>query len=1265
MVRVVKAEAVGHVVKHSRHAIYSVDFQPTAYGSSRLATAGGDCTVKLWDLAAIMEDSKGGESDALLATLSTHSKSVNVVRWSSDGQFLASGSDDSYVLIFRYTPDAISTQPFGSSGPKNKENWSRFLTLQGHSMDVLDLAWSPRGLLASGSVDNNIHVWDCRTQLMASGTAAMTTSTTFGGGSGGVVSPHRVLSGHISFVKGVAFDPLGRYLASAGGDNVVIIWDCDTWAPVVALDGPLRHSEDRTLFRRLSWAPDGSSLCVTCATKASKPVGMVLKRGSWESVADLVGHSTNSVCCRFCPAVVSSTSSGRKGPGPSCCVAMGDQQGLVSLWSTARHTPLLVLRDAFRGAATDAAWLALAPAPPSSSSSSSSLSSSSSASASASPPPPCGGLIVAVCSLDGTVVFVDLGSEAGAPLADEALERHFRGLYGRGPEELLQAAQQRHALAPVVVHPAALRYMGAAEKARALAAGGLGPPQERRPPTAPPPTSSGGPDAPSVNVLSLQVQSRRGDGKKRIAPVRLMANGQPADAPPLPSSSASSSSSSSSSSGFDTYPVARPKASPAVSASSVPKARPADAGEEDIDSSSNDDDADEEDDEDDGVDGRDENGGGDDIVDDNLPLDATAAPTAPPTHKRHLPPQHPASTDCSSTVAAIIQAKKPKVATSSSSSSSSSSAAAGAKAGLLSVRLGAAGASGKPGANGAAKQAQRAVVPTALVLRPPTPAVSAVRHPLVSQLMTAVGTAPAPATMPPFGAAAAVAGAQPGALPARVLQLVFRPDEVHCTVPLSPLGGTLRAAVRRAAPVAPTGVSASSAGGAGGLARRTPAGLEAPLILHADRLLPPASSGSFCAGGASSASLAVKGAFTSVSLVDGHETEAWRTAVCGEVTCVCGAASGDPIGTSARPTDRADGLCAAGCADGTLHLLSLQSGFRVAPPMVLGTAVAAVDALPMASRGEIRVLAVTADCELWVWLASAAGAVDGGAPSFRCVVRTTLRPAVLAMRSAALATAPSAAGAQAQAQAQAASPLRRSARAAFDGAEDFVPSSSSSSSSSSSAAAAAPAGGPVDVARGVLVSLEHCRLAEPHGQVSAALLVKPADASATATSAGAGRCVGGAWQQFSFCETSLAWVRAGDLRHAASLLFRPADATDAGHDEARPGDVVPAAPLRWQPTSASCSAAEASAAKWGGLGLAQVLHVARSAAAAVDTWAAGIKDRAVKAGKGSWDYQDPKIFNHTSAQDDLRDKKKEHESAMRHLKDQNNRKKTARDKRFV
>ena len=85
-----------------------------------------DSCVKLWNLDALLSNPDHAK-DALLATLSSHSKSVNVVRWSKDGKFLASGSDDQYILIHKYTPGAFSSQTFGSAAGavKNKENWSR------------------------------------------------------------------------------------------------------------------------------------------------------------------------------------------------------------------------------------------------------------------------------------------------------------------------------------------------------------------------------------------------------------------------------------------------------------------------------------------------------------------------------------------------------------------------------------------------------------------------------------------------------------------------------------------------------------------------------------------------------------------------------------------------------------------------------------------------------------------------------------------------------------------------------------------------------------------------------------------------------------------------------------------------------------------------------------------------------------------------------------------------------------------------------------
>lgn len=118
-IKIIRPDIVNHCDpgKKSRLAIYSIDFQ---YGGYRFATGGGDTTVKIWD-AHSMVTSTDSSDDFLLATLSNHSKSVNVVRWSRDGQYLASGSDDCYVLIYeRSFDDSISSQPFGSSVQKNR-----------------------------------------------------------------------------------------------------------------------------------------------------------------------------------------------------------------------------------------------------------------------------------------------------------------------------------------------------------------------------------------------------------------------------------------------------------------------------------------------------------------------------------------------------------------------------------------------------------------------------------------------------------------------------------------------------------------------------------------------------------------------------------------------------------------------------------------------------------------------------------------------------------------------------------------------------------------------------------------------------------------------------------------------------------------------------------------------------------------------------------------------------------------------------------------
>jgi len=208
-------------------------------------------------VAALLGAPEEVEANGLLSTIGNHSNSVNIVRWSRDGQYLASGSDDSYVLVYRLATGAAAAigagSTFGRSAEASKEPWQRCLSLHGHSADVLDLSWSSRywclclclclcpcpcpclciclclyhtstyskstltvappssrphttttttttrGLLASSSIDNNILLWGVSDAMQRGST---------------VLAPMRVLSGHVSFVKGLSFDPIGESYSS-------------------------------------------------------------------------------------------------------------------------------------------------------------------------------------------------------------------------------------------------------------------------------------------------------------------------------------------------------------------------------------------------------------------------------------------------------------------------------------------------------------------------------------------------------------------------------------------------------------------------------------------------------------------------------------------------------------------------------------------------------------------------------------------------------------------------------------------------------------------------------------------------------------------------------------------------------------------------------------------------------------------------------------------------------------------------------------------
>jgi WD40 repeat protein len=153
-----------------------------------------------------------------------HSDLIAAIAFTADSKLVATGSWDNTIKIWDVATGA------------------QIRALAGHTKSVTSVAFSPDGrLLASGSTDYTARVWDVSTGRLL-----------------------YTLSKHSMPVQSVAIDPDGKVLATSGVDKLIVLWDLSSGKEIRTLAG---HDGN---VSGVAFGPDGKTLASSSWDKTVK-----------------------------------------------------------------------------------------------------------------------------------------------------------------------------------------------------------------------------------------------------------------------------------------------------------------------------------------------------------------------------------------------------------------------------------------------------------------------------------------------------------------------------------------------------------------------------------------------------------------------------------------------------------------------------------------------------------------------------------------------------------------------------------------------------------------------------------------------------------------------------------------------------------------------------------------------------------------------------------------------------------------------------------
>jgi WD40 repeat protein/serine/threonine protein kinase len=263
--------------------VSGVAFSPTG---DRLASAGGDGTIKIWS----------SRTRKRMQTFQAHSDSVVSVAFHPDGKHLASRGADLTVKVWDLTApgEAVWTEPCdavrkfgtaytiafspdgrllaaGSDGVVKVWDWKNrqlLPSLPGHGTFAIPVAFSRDGRLATGTHREGLKLWDPETGTLL-----------------------RTVEEHHGPLSAVAFSADGNWLASASYDRTVKLSNSTTGELLYTLPHPGNQVECVAI------GPDGRRLASSGEDKTVR----VWDPTTGREILGLRGHTDRCVCVAFSP----------------------------------------------------------------------------------------------------------------------------------------------------------------------------------------------------------------------------------------------------------------------------------------------------------------------------------------------------------------------------------------------------------------------------------------------------------------------------------------------------------------------------------------------------------------------------------------------------------------------------------------------------------------------------------------------------------------------------------------------------------------------------------------------------------------------------------------------------------------------------------------------------------------------------------------------------------------------------------------------------